>query len=129
MALADEKYLSFTTFKTDGTPRPLPIWIVDAGNGKLGFTTYSTSYKVRRLANDPRCIVQPCDVRGNVLEGTEPAAGTAVAHQAEEFERIRSLVKGKYGIQFTLTNAFGAVRRLFGKDSGTDTAIIITLDE
>ena len=34
----------------------------------------------------------------------------------------------KYGIQFTMIDLVGKVRKAMGKDSGTDTAIVITLN-
>ncbi len=128
MALADEKYLSLTTFTKDGRPKPTPVWVVDAGDGKLGFTTFSSSWKVKRLANDPRVTLQPCDAKGSVREGTEVVEGAAVASQGPEFERVAALVKKKYGIQFTMITMVGKVRKAMGKDSGTDTAVVITLD-
>jgi len=127
MSIADETYVSFTTYRKNGDPKPAPVWIVDAGDGKVGFTTYSTSWKVKRLANNANVLLQPSDLRGTVKKGTSPIEATAVAVQGAEFERIRELVKAKYGFQFTMANFVGQVRALFGKDSGTDTAIIVTL--
>lgn len=28
MSIANEEYVSLVTYKSDGTPRPLPVWIV-----------------------------------------------------------------------------------------------------
>ena len=128
MSLADEKYLSLTTYKRDSTSSATPIWIVDAGHDTLAFTTFSSSLKVKRLNRNRHVLVQPCDARGNVREGTAPVAGTAEVHVGgPEFDRVLALVKAKYGIQFTMINLVGKVRKLVGKDSGTDTAIVITL--
>lgn len=129
MSLADEKYISLTTYKRDSTSSACPVWVVDAGEGTLAFTTFSSSLKVKRLGRNRHVLVQPCDARGRVTEGTAPIAGTAEVHEGPEFERIRDLVKKKYGIQFTMINLVGRVRKLVGKDSGTDTAVIITLND
>ena len=128
MALSDEKYLSFTTFTKDGTAKPTPVWIVDLGDGTMGFTTFSTSWKVKRLKNHSSVTLQPCNAKGVVTEGTEAVAATAVAHQGADFERVAKLVKTKYGIQYTMITGFGKIRKMMGKDSGTDTGIVITLD-
>jgi len=127
MAISDEKYVSLTTFTKDGRPKSSPVWIIDTGSGTVGFTTFSSSWKVKRLNNDPRVTLQPCDSRGNVTAGTEVVEGTAVTSQGSEFERVKALIKSKYGIQFTLINLVGKVRSAMGKDSGTDTAVVITL--
>ena len=34
MTISDEKYVSFTTYRKNGEPKPLPIWIVDLGDGE-----------------------------------------------------------------------------------------------
>ena len=45
-AITDEKYVSLTTYKKDGSTKSLPVWIADFGDGTIGFTTASSSYKV-----------------------------------------------------------------------------------
>ena len=37
MALIDEKYLLFTTFRRDGTPVATPVWVVSLRGDQLGF--------------------------------------------------------------------------------------------
>ena len=68
MSIADEKYVAFTTYKRNGETKSLPVWIADLGDGTVGFTTASSSYKVKRLRNDNRVILQPSDAKGNVRE-------------------------------------------------------------
>ncbi len=57
--IADEKYVALTTYKKDGSTKSLPVWIADFGGGQVGFTTSSSSYKVKRINNDSRVILQP----------------------------------------------------------------------
>ncbi|MEZ5226350.1 MAG: PPOX class F420-dependent oxidoreductase [Acidimicrobiales bacterium] len=128
MSISDEKYVALTTYRRDGTPKPSPVWIAALPDGSVGFTTASSSWKVRRLANNPSVTLQPCDSRGNVRSGTSPVSGTARAVQGDEFEAVRSAIKNKYGIQFLAITAVGRLAKLIGKGSGTDTAIVITLD-
>ncbi len=127
-SLAAEKYVSFTTFKKDGTPKPAPVWITDLGDGTMGFTTASSSWKVKRLNNNSQVKLQPCDSRGNITEGTSAVDATALAHTGgPEFDRVRKLVKSKYGIQYMAITGVGKFMSLIGKGSGTDTAVIITV--
>ena len=130
MALAEEKYVAFTTYKKDGTPKSTPVWIVDAGDGKLAFTTEDGSWKVKRLRNNNRIEVQPSDARGNVTDGSSPTAGTAEVVYGSEFDAVMAATRAKYGWQMTAIQAFGKLRGLFSKkDHGESCAIIITLDD
>ncbi len=131
MSLADESYLSLTTYRKDGTPRPTPVWIAPLGDGTLGFTTGHNSWKVKRLGNDNRVLLQPSDRRGEPTPGTEGVAGTAVVVEPDsaDFERVRRAVAAKYGWQYRLIGVMSAVRKLIGRDTtSANAAVIITLD-
>lgn len=128
MGIADEKYVSLTTYRKNGEAKRAPVWITDLGDGTVGFTTASSSWKVKRLRNDSRIELQPSDSKGNVRDGTEPVKGSATTAMGSEFDRVSALIKKKYGIQFTMISAVGKVAKLIGKGSGTDTAVIISLD-
>lgn len=128
MTIADEKYVSFTTFKKDGTSTSVPVWIVGAGDGKLGFTTSSNSWKARRLANDDRIQIQPSDMRGQLRAGTTPQSGTAVVVKGTEFEAMMGRIKAKYGFAVTLISAWAQLRKMMGTDQVSNCAIVITLD-
>ena len=127
MSLESEKYVAFTTYKKDGTPKSSPVWIADVGGGQLGFTTSSSSWKVKRLANNSSVELQPSDARGHVKEGTTATAATADVVKGAEFDRVRAIVKKKYGIQVTLISTMASFMKLIGRGSETDCAVIITL--
>ncbi|MFI6865575.1 PPOX class F420-dependent oxidoreductase [Nocardia sp. NPDC050406] len=88
-------YVLLTTFRKDGTPVGTAVWAaLDAG--RLYIWTVTDSWKVKRLRRNPQVTLQPCDAlgkpRGAVITGTGTildAAGT---------DRVRSLIKRKYGI-------------------------------
>jgi len=126
--IADEKYVALTTFRKDGSAKTLPVWIADFGGGQVGFTTSSSSYKVKRIANDSRVILQPSDAKGNVTDGSSPVTGSAEVVSGAEFEPYKSIVKKKYGVQYAAMNVLGKFMSLIGKGSGTDSAVVITLD-
>ena len=128
MALADEQYVSFTTYRRDGGSSFVPVWIVGAGDGKLGFTTSSSSWKAKRLANDDRIQIQPSDARGRIKAGTTPQSGTAVVAKGTEFEAMTGRIKAKYGFPVVLIGAWAKLRKLLGTDTASDCAIVITLD-
>lgn len=128
MALADEKYVALTTYRRNGESSSTPVWIADLGDGTLGFTTSSSSLKVRRLDNDERVLVQPSDSRGRPVDGSSAVPATARV-SATDFERVRARIKAKYGWQVPLIQVIGRIAALFGKRQVSDTAVIIRLDE
>jgi PPOX class probable F420-dependent enzyme len=131
MALSDEKYIRVTTFKKDGTEVSTPTWVVPLDDGKLGFYTSSTSGKAKRLKNNPKVIVQPCDGRGRAKPGTSTLNGTAVVVTGPERDAIYDKVVTKYGFMTKLTRLLakigGFVKR---KDQPyADRGVVITLSE
>lgn len=60
--LARGTYLSLTTFRRDGTAVPPPVWLVRDGKA-LRVITQADSGKAKRLRNDSRVLVAPCDAR------------------------------------------------------------------
>ena len=124
--IASEKYVSLTTYRKNGEAKPAPVWIVDTGDGTVGFCTASSSWKVKRLMNDPTVSVSPSDSKGKVAPGALAHSGTATV-SADEFDRVWALVIAKYGLQARGIKLMGSFMKLIGKGSGTDRAVIITL--
>ncbi|MEP1123277.1 MAG: PPOX class F420-dependent oxidoreductase [Ilumatobacter sp.] len=128
MSITDEKYVSLTTYRKDGTPKSLPVWIADFGDGTIGFTTASSSHKVKRIGNDPRVTLQPSNAKGEVTPGSDVVSGTAViVTDPQEFAACVAFVKKKYGIQYRLITLWGKLAKVVGKGSGTDCAVKITV--
>lgn len=129
MSIGDEKYVSFTTFRKNGDAKPAPVWIADLGDGTLGFTTEADAWKVKRLANNNRVQMQPCNSRGKVAAGDVVVDGSAVVvGSGADFDRVDAAIGKKYGYQRKLVQASSKIRGLFGKAAAT-CAVIVTLDE
>ena len=129
VSIADRKYVSLTTYRSDGTTKSLPVWIADLGDGTVGFTTASSSFKVKRMGADPRVELQPSTAKGEILPDTASVTGTAAIFiGGAEFERCRSAIVEKYGIQFRAIEMVGKIAKWRGKGAGTDAAVKITLD-
>jgi len=128
MAISDEKYLSLTTYRKNGEPKELPVWIVDLGDGSMGFTTHGESWKCKRIRNNSKIMVQPCDQRGKLTPDTKAVPGTARLATGADFDRVRVGIKKKYGFMVNIIIAMNKVRGMLGKGGDSDTAIIITLD-
>ena len=92
-AFARAKCISLTTFKLDGTPVATPIWfnIID---DKILLTTPATSWKVKRIRNNPRVEFATCTQRGRV---TGPVfTGTARVISAEEVVPVLKAKRHRY---------------------------------
>ena len=106
-------YVSFTSYRKDGTPVSTPIWIApDAGN--LYFFSDTHAFKVKRVRNNPAVTLQPCDVRGRVKEGAPLVTGVAEVLDHADSPRVRRIVNRKYRIQGTIG---GMLSRLRGSEA------------
>lgn len=107
MALEDEKYLAFTTFRKNGDPVSTPVWVVPVSDGRVGFWTAMGTGKTKRLGRNPQVTVQPCDVRGRVRTGTTAVPGTAEMVQSGRlFDEVHAKVHAKYGLMTRITPLF-----------------------
>ncbi|MFM8238572.1 MAG: PPOX class F420-dependent oxidoreductase [Actinomycetota bacterium] len=68
-AVARAKCLALTTFKRDGTPVVTPIWF-NVIDGRIVVTTPASSWKVKRVANNPKVTFATCTQRGKVTGPT-----------------------------------------------------------
>ncbi|MFE3578496.1 PPOX class F420-dependent oxidoreductase [Streptomyces vinaceus] len=104
------KYVSLTTFRKDGTPVATPVWAV-ADGGELYVWTRSDSWKVKRIRNNGRVAVSPCDVRGRVAEGAAVLEGEARLLDEAGLARVRKLMSRKYTWQFWMVDVPAALAR------------------
>ena len=121
------KYVSFTTYKKDGNPVSLPVWVVPFEGG-YAFTTDHDAFKVKRVRRDSRATLAVCTFKGQVAPDAIVHVGTAVVLDGPDSKRVAALVRKKYSVMYLAIIAQSAVRRLFGKGShAADTAIKVTL--
>jgi uncharacterized protein len=99
--LAGVRYISLTTFRRDGSTASTPVWVVSDNGHRLLVWTGAKTWKVRRIARDPRVLVARSNARGTErgprLEGT--------ARLVEE-PAIDELLRRKYGWQKRLLDQF-----------------------
>jgi len=99
MSIADEKYVSLSTFRRTGEPVATPVWAAQLPDGRLGVWTNGGSHKVGRLTRDARVTLQPCTVRGSVADGAPLLTGTAeVSRTRADVALVRRAISRKYGI-------------------------------
>ncbi|NUS13232.1 MAG: PPOX class F420-dependent oxidoreductase [Streptomyces sp.] len=96
-ALRRGKYVSVTTFRRDGTPVPTPVWYA-LGDGELVFWTGAGSGKVKRIRNNPRVELAPCNARGRVAPGAPTFEGTARLLDEPGKAAARRLLARRYAL-------------------------------
>ncbi|MTE14253.1 PPOX class F420-dependent oxidoreductase [Nocardia aurantiaca] len=101
-------YVNLVTYKKDGTPVGTPVWAA-LDNGRLYVWTVTDSWKVKRVRRNPDVTLQPCDLRGKTHG--EIVKGSATVLDAAGTERVRDLIKRRYGIQGWLVVTLSKVRR------------------
>jgi len=108
-AFEREKYLNLETFRKSGQGVPTPVWFVRDG-AALYVNTERTSGKVKRIRNNPRVRIAPCDVRGS-LRGDWVEATAAVVEDSSVGQRVSKLADRKYGITKKLFDLLGRVNQ------------------
>jgi len=95
------KYVNLETFKKSGEGVKTPVWFaadpaasLASSDAKLYLYTIGVSGKVKRVRNNPRVRIAPCDMRGNVLGEWVEARAEIVA--GEEAARGMQLLNKKY---------------------------------
>lgn len=104
---AGQQYFNLESFRKDGTPVGTPLWFVESA-GVFYFYTVANSFKVKRIRNNPRVRIAPCDVRGK-LKGDWVEA-TARQLEGAEAKHADALLNAKYGWKKRLINLFGKLR-------------------
>jgi PPOX class probable F420-dependent enzyme len=100
---ANEKYLNLETNRKDGTPVLTPVWFAEE-NGILYIYSLANAGKVKRLRNNPRVRVAPCDMRGKLKGDWVP--GRARILTAREAAHGHMLLDKKYGLMKKAGNLF-----------------------
>lgn len=90
-ALNVSNVAQLTTFRRNGQGVATPVGI-RVVNGKVYFTTWSTTSKVKRLARNPRVTLAPFTKMGMKVIGPT-VEGTARHLETEEVEKLSALFK------------------------------------
>jgi PPOX class probable F420-dependent enzyme len=101
--LADEPFVSLTTFRRNGEGVATPVWVAQDGDALIVLTP-EESYKVGRVRADPHVRLVPSTRTGRVKDGRALVDGTAqVVADPDETRRQRDLIRRKYGWQYRVT--------------------------
>jgi PPOX class probable F420-dependent enzyme len=95
--LAQQRYVSLTTFRRDGTTAAVPVWVVTDDGERLLVWTGADTWKVKRIRRDPRVLIAPADYRGRELGPHVQAQARVLGPEAEAI--VVPLLRRKYGWQ------------------------------
>ena len=121
--LAKSQYLSLTTFRRNGTPVATAVWLTRHGD-ELVVVTSMSSGKAKRLRNDSRVLVAPCDMRGRV--GGDSVEGIARLQDEAETAVSIDLIRRRYGLLARLSFWWQG-RRAPGSPVGDQVGIAISV--
>lgn len=121
------RYVSFVTYKKDGTPVATPVWVVPFDGG-YAFTTAPDAFKVKRLRNDARATLTACDMRGKISADAIVYSGAALVLDEADAQRVDALIRKKYSIGHRLLGVMSVLKKIAGKGTTAgDAAIKVTL--
>jgi uncharacterized protein len=114
-AFRGQNYLNLETFKRSGTGVKTPIWFaadpdkdLSSHDAALYAYTVGNSGKVKRIRNNARVRVAPCDMRGNLLGEWQEARAELIG--GAEGEYGDRLLNKKYWPWKQLFNFFASFR-------------------
>jgi uncharacterized protein len=120
--LANEEFVSITTFKRDGTPVSTPVWVAGE-NGNLFVISEADTWKVKRIRRDGHVRIAPCGARGAVKG--EPVDAEATIEP--DTSTVEKLLARKYGWKYRAYMRFSALlRKLRRQPTPTGVTIRIT---
>lgn len=111
--LDHERYVNLETFKRDGTGVKTPVWAAPL-DGKLVVVTDGTSFKVKRLRNNPSARLAGCDARGKV-HGPWHEASCHVIEDPSLAARAEAALAARYGLQYRVLNFFSRLSGRIGR--------------
>lgn len=112
-ALDRESYISLVTFRRSGREVATPVWFA-ARNGKVYVFSEGTAGKVKRLRNDARIRLAPCNVRGTVRGDWIDGRGRRV-DDPDLVEGAYQALLHKYGWQMRVANFFSRLAGRFDR--------------
>lgn len=102
--LEGEKYIRLTTFRKSGEPVATPVWFA-FHDGRLHITTDADSGKMKRIRNNPRVLISPCNMRGKPTGPSVEGLGKNV--KDEDTGEAERALRRKHWLGLGLFQLFG----------------------
>jgi PPOX class probable F420-dependent enzyme len=105
---ARQKYLNLETYRNTGRPVATPVWFAEA-DGTFYIYSRADAGKVKRIRNNPKVRIVPCDVRGNPRGSWVDARARILDAQGAAYGH--QLLNEKYGWIKRIGDAFSRLKR------------------
>ncbi|HZS06327.1 MAG TPA: PPOX class F420-dependent oxidoreductase [Blastocatellia bacterium] len=105
---AKQNYLNLESYRKNGQPVLTPVWFAEE-DGVFYVYSLADAWKVKRVRNNPRVRIAPCDMRGNVKGEWVDAEARILA--AAEAEHGHELLRQKYGWMKRIGEIFSRIRK------------------
>jgi len=109
-SLYSHQYALLKTFRKSGDAVPTPVWFANE-NGKLYLITGSTAGKVKRIKNNGRATLTPCNQRGRIIGDGKEVEGIAKMLPEAEYVHANSVLLRKYKLVYRLFDVLGFLTR------------------
>lgn len=121
-ALADEGFISLTTFRKSGVGVPTTVWVGRDGDALL-VTTPRGSGKVKRLGRDSRVEMSPSSRFGSVDDDAPTVTGVGeILDDDAARERCNDVMVEKYGLEYRVMMGIEKLGR-----KGDDNRVILRI--
>lgn len=104
----NQKYLNLESYRKNGTPVATPVWFAE-DEGVFFIYSLANAGKVKRIRNNPRVRIMPCDVRGKP-KGVWVDAEARIADAATAVKG-HQLLNQKYGLLKRVGDIFSRLRK------------------
>ena len=105
---AGEKYVNVASYRKNGSAVYTPMWFAEEG-GVLYVYSLASAGKVKRIRNNPRIKIAPCDVRGKPKGAWIEALAQIVDESTAEHGH--KILNKKYGLMKSLGDFFSKIRK------------------
>jgi PPOX class probable F420-dependent enzyme len=109
---ANQKYLNLETYRKTGAAVATPVWFAQNDNedgDELYVYSLAEAGKVKRIRNNQRVRVMPCDFRGGAKG--EWVEATARLLDGAEARKAQRLLDKKYGLMKRIGNVFSTIMK------------------
>ncbi len=105
--LTERRHLNLETYRRTGQPVATPVWFA-VDRDVIYVYSLATAGKVKRIRNNPRVRIAPCDARGT-LTGVWMDATARIVDEREAAQ-AHDLLIAKYGWMKRLADLFRKIR-------------------
>ncbi len=105
---AHQQYLNLETYRKTARPVATPVWFAEA-HGTFYIYSLATAGKVKRIRNNPKVRIVPCNMRGHPTGEWVDAQARILDEQGAE--RGHQLLNQKYGWIKRIGDAVSQLRR------------------